>query len=472
VYPFSKTGGLADMVAALAKTLAGRGHLVGVVTPLYGGIREKVRDLHREELPVDVPLGVNRARGEVWSLQPAENLNIYFIDQPHFYQRAGIYQQFGVDYPDNPERFAFFSKAVTHLATHLPWKPQVVHLNDWQTGLVALLLNHQRQFAGWGDLPPTLMTVHNLAYQGIYPASQYSLANLPWSYFRPSGAEFYGQFNFLKTGIAFSKAITTVSPTYAREITTSQYGCALEGLLRYREASLAGIINGVDYDEWNPETDPHIARNYSAVNPAGKAANKAALQREFGLPADPDVPLFGNIGRMVDQKGVDILLGALEEMLSEPIQFVLLGSGSPAYQRAFRDLATRFPGKASVHIGFDEGLSHRIEAGSDFFLMPSRFEPCGLNQMYSLRYGTIPIVRRTGGLEDTVTDPRDGAHANGIKFVEYSSTALSKAIRKAMVLFSDRGLLERFQHHAMTADFSWGKTGKEYERIYRDLVGG
>jgi starch synthase len=458
------------MVGALAKTLAGRGHQVGVATPLYGDIREKTRGLHPEHLPIDVPLGVSRARGEVWSLRQSGNLTVYFIDQPEFYQRSGIYQQFGADYPDNPERFAFFSKAVAHLATHLAWKPQIVHLNDWQTGLAALLLEHQRQFNGWGELPRTCMTIHNLAYQGLYPASQYSLANLPWSYFQPSGAEFHGQFNFLKTGIAFSKAVTTVSPTYAREITTAEYGCGLEGLLRFRAASLTGIINGVDYDEWNPEADPHLPAHFSADDLSGKAANKAMLQREFNLPVASDVPLFGNIGRMVEQKGVDILLGALEEMLPERIQFVQIGSGSPAYQRAFRDLAARFPDKASVHIGFDESLSHRIEAGADFFLMPSRFEPCGLNQMYSLRYGTIPIVRRTGGLEDTVTDARDGVAANGIKFTEYSVPAFCKAIRKAMVLFSDRAALEHFRHHAMTSDFSWGKTGKDYETIYRELL--
>ncbi len=467
VHPFSKTGGLADMVGALAKALARAGHYVGVVSPLYLGIRERFPALKPLDLPLEFLLGVRRVRGEAWSLESGPSLTVYFIDQPEFFQRAGLYQSHGVDYPDNAERFMFFSKAVAHLALHLPWKPELLHANDWQTGFAPLFLRHQRKLPGWENAPRACMTIHNLAYQGVFPASQYALANLPWEYFTPSGVEFYGQVSLLKAGIAYGDVITTVSPRYAREITTQEFGCGLEGLLRQRQGRLFGISNGVDYDEWDPIKDPYIAHNFAFDNFAGKQANKLALQTELGLPPDPAVPLFGNIGRLVEQKGVDIMHAALTEMLHAPIQFVQLGSGSPSFERTYQDLARQFPDRTSVRIGFDEALSHRIEAGCDFFLMPSRFEPCGLNQMYSLRYGTIPIVRAVGGLDDTVVDPReDPQRADGIKFSEYSSRALAKAIRKALVLYSEPELLLRFRYNGMRTDFSWDRTASEFTKVY------
>ncbi len=467
VHPYSKTGGLADMVGALGKALAHRGHRVGIVTPLYAGIRESFA-LRLLDMPLDFALGVTRVRGGVWGLEVEPGLEVYFVDQPNFYQRAALYQEHGVDYPDNAERFIFFSKAVAHLALHLHWKPETVHLNDWQSGLAALLLQHQRRLPGWGRGPTTCMTIHNLAYQGLFPQSQYALTNLPWDYFQAPGVEFYGNINLLKAGIGFADVITTVSPRYAREITTEEYGCGLDGLLRYRQGSLLGILNGVDYEEWNTINNPYIPAPYSAVHLEGKIIDKRELQKEYGLPERPDVPLFGNIGRLVHQKGVDIMLGALEEMLGADIQFVSLGTGLPAFERAYQEMAELHPAKAAVRIGFDQGLSHRIEAGCDFFLMPSRFEPCGLNQMYSLRYGTIPIVRTTGGLDDTVTDPReDPAKANGIKFAEYTARALAKAIRKALVLHATRDLYGQFQQNAMAADFSWDKTAAEYVEVYK-----
>jgi len=467
LHPYSKTGGLADMVSALGKGLARAGHRTGIVTPLYAGIRERCPNLKRENLPLDFPLGMRRVRGEVWSLETVSGLTLYFIDQPEFFQRAGLYQKDGLDYPDNAERFIFLSKAVAYLARHLEWEPEFVHLNDWQTGFAALILHHERHVEGHADTPRCCITIHNLAYQGVFPASQYALTNLPWNYFHPAGVEFYGQVNCLKAAISFADTITTVSPRYAREITTEEFGCGLDGLLRFRQASLHGILNGVDYDEWDPSKNHHVPHPYSVARMEGKAQNKADLQREYGLPVAAAVPLFGNIGRLVEQKGVDIMLGALEEMLQAGFQFVLLGTGAPEFQLAYRDLARRFPQKVAVRIGFDEGLSHRIEAGCDFFIMPSRFEPCGLNQMYSLRYGTIPIVRATGGLDDTVTDPRDDPEkANGIKFSECSAPALAKAIRKALALYGETDLLHKFRHQAMTADFSWSRTAVDYMKVY------
>lgn len=472
VHPYSKTGGLADMVGALAKTLARAGHRVGVVTPLYQGIRERWPGLKLLDVPLELPLGLRSVTGEVWTLDPAPGLTLYFIEQPGFYQRAGMYQQDGIDYPDNAERFLFLAKAVARLALELEWKPELVHLNDWQVAFAALYLREERRVAAIRNVPRTCLTIHNLAYQGVFPASQYVLANLPWELFVPDGVEFYGQMNCLKAGLCSADMLTTVSPRYAREITTLEFGCGLDGLLRQRQSSLAGILNGVDYDEWNTTRNPHLKAAYAADELSGKAVNKAELQSEFGLPVDPRFPLFGSIGRMVQQKGVDIMLDALREMLNGPIQFVQVGSGETTFQRAFQDLARAFPNRASVRIGFEEALSHRIEAGCDFFLMPSKFEPCGLNQMYSLRYGTVPIVRAIGGLDDTVVDPReDLARANGIKFHEYSGRALAKGIRKAIALYETPQLLQRFRLNGMAADFSWERTMTRFLEVYQTASG-
>ncbi|HWX21967.1 MAG TPA: glycogen synthase GlgA [Candidatus Binatia bacterium] len=473
VHPYSKTGGLADMSGALAKALARSGHQVGVVTPLYLGIQKRFPEMKRLDWWLEFPMGTRRVKGEIWTLQPSSGLTVYFVAQPEFYARAGLYQRDGVDYADNAERFIFFSKAVAHLGLHLDWQPELVHLNDWQTGLAALFLHHHAQVAGQGSRRlHSCMTIHNLAYQGLFPVSAYPLTALPRDYFIPDGVEFYGQMSCLKAGIAYADILTTVSPRHAREITTTEFGCGLEGLLARRQNLLSGILNGVDYDEWNTTRNPYLPRPYSTKDLSGKGVNKLELQKEFDLPCDAELPLFGNIGRLVEQKGVNIMLGALEEMLPTGIQFVQLGTGSPEFERAYQDLARRFPNQASVRIGFDEGLSHRIEAGCDFYLMPSRFEPCGLNQMYSLRYGTIPIVRATGGLDDTVIDIRENPEgATGIKFHEYSSRALAKGIRKALALYQDPEWLQRFRQNGMAADFSWERTTEEYLNVYKRSAG-
>lgn len=328
-------------------------------------------------------------------------------------------------------------------------------------------MKHGGQFEGWTSAPRTCLTIHNLAYQGIFPRSAYALTNLPEGYFHPDGVEFFGSLNCLKAGIHLADLLTTVSPRYAREITTEASGCGLDGVLRRRQDVLTGILNGVDYDEWNTTANPALAHPYSAEDLAGKAQGKAALQAEMGLPVDVNLPLFGTITRLAEQKGVDIELGALTEMLAGPMQFILLGSGSPEFERACSNLARRFPDRVAVKIGFDQALSHRIEAGLDFYLMPSRFEPCGLNQMYSLRYGTIPIVRVTGGLDDSVTDISENEETcNGIKFLEYSQRALAKAMRKALVLYQTPELFAHFRRNAMRADFSWERTSLRYVAAY------
>jgi starch synthase len=472
LHPFSKSGGLADMVGALAKTLAAQGHQVGVVTPLYRGIQKKFPDVRRFDWQFDLPLGAKRVQGGVCVVEPADNLTIYFIDQPHFYDRAGLYVG-DWSYEENAERFIFFAKAATNLARYLPWKPELVHVHDWQAALVPLLIQDQAARDGWQQPPRTCLTIHNLAYQGNFPASAYALTNLPPTYYHLQGAECYAQLNCLKAGLEFSDVLTTVSPRYAREITTELYGCGLDGVLRRRQQVLTGILNGVDYEEWNTMENGHLVHRYSIEELRGKAGNKTALQTEMGLPAAPDVPLFASVTRLADQKGVYIQLAALQEMLSANLQFVLLGSGDPVFEKAYRDLQLRYPTQVAIRLGFDQGLSHRIEAGADFFLMPSRFEPCGLNQMYSQRYGTIPIVRRTGGLDDSVTDLTDNdERADGIKFGEYSARALAKAMRKALVLYDNKELFAQYQQNAMRADFSWERTAGEYVRVFeRALMG-
>jgi starch synthase len=467
VYPFSKTGGLADMVGALGKALAHAGHEVRIITPLYRGIRDKFPQIKQEDWQFDLPLGVRRVQGELSSLQVEKGLTVYFIQQPEFYFRDGIYQEDDISYADNADRFIFFSKCVAHLARYSSWRPDIVHVNDWQTALVPALMLHQHRAEGWGNPPPTCLTIHNLAYQGTFPADAFALANLPPEFFTVDGAEFYGELNCLKAGIVFADVITTVSPRYAREITTEEFGCGLDDQLRRRQDRLFGILNGVDHEEWNPANDSFLPRAYSATRLAGKAACKLALQKEMGLPEMANTPLFGTISRLAEQKGVDIQIGALQEMLSTKLQFVLLGSGSPAYERGYHELARRFPDRVAVHVGYNEGLAHRIEAGCDFYLMPSLFEPSGLNQMYSLRYGTIPVVRATGGLDDSVIDfTEDRECANGIKFREFSARALAKAIRKALALYQHPALLRRFRQTAMKADFSWNQTIGEYLKVY------
>lgn len=467
VHPFSKTGGLADMVVALGKTLAELGHRVGIVTPLYRGIRAKYPGIKPAYFKLDIQLGGGGVRGELLQYEMAPNLTIYFVDQPDFYDRAALYGEGGSDYPDNAARFVFLSKAVVQVAKHIYWKPELVHIHDWQVGAVPLLIRDQAWHGLWRNAPATVLTIHNLAYQGGFHRNDFHLLNLPWHYFHPGGSEFWGGFNCLKTAIMFSDMITTVSPRYAKEITTEAYGCGLEGALRTRGADLVGILNGVDYTEWNTKENKFLVATYTADDPSGKAKNKAALQKEFGLPEDASVPLFGTVGRLAEQKGIDIQVAALEEMLASEMQFVLLGSGQPEYEKAIRALAERHPAKMRAKIGYDHALAHRVEAGCDFFIMPSKFEPCGLNQMYSLHYGTIPIVRATGGLDDSVVDISENEGlADGIKFREYSARALAHAIRKALALYKEEQLLAHYRHNGMTQDFSWEHTCGEYLKVF------
>ncbi len=505
VEPYSKTGGLADMTAALGKYLARAGHQVGIVTPLHRCVLPAIRRRLSEELaareadrrrrgdplrrealldrevarhlrPFDwslsLPLGTVTHHGTVRIAQPEPNLTLYFVDAPQFYDRDGLYldPSSKSDYWDNPDRYIFFSKAVANLARYLPWQPEIVHLHDWHTGLVPLFVRHQAWHDGWLNAPKTILTVHNLAPQGRCAAGKYALTNLPPYYFNADAVEYWGDLNPLKAGLVFADALTTVSPTYAREITTPAYGEGLDGLLRHRSHSLTGILNGVDYETWRTDLNPALPHPFTRSSPEGKRRCKAALQAELGLPVRDDLPLFGTVTRLDPQKGVDLILGALEEMLAGDMQYVLLGSGRPDFESGFASLAERYPTKVATVIGYQPDLAHRIEAACDFYLMPSRFEPCGLNQMYSLRYGAVPLVRATGGLQDSVVDIReDRSRADGIKFQDATVSALAKAVRKAIALWREPGWYAHYRDNGMAADFSWERSVRKYEALYQQL---
>jgi starch synthase len=464
VAPFSKTGGLADVAGALPAALAALGHEVTVVTPLYQSVKDAAIR------PMGLGVSLRFPFGQVaYSLREAklgENLRVVFIDQPYFFDRPGLYQDGESDYRDNHRRFGFFAVAALNCAELLGFEPDIVHLNDWQTGptAVALATGYRGRALARAR---SVFTIHNLAYQGMFAKSVMGDLGLPWDLFTSEGLELFDAVSFLKAGLAYSDALSTVSPRYAEEIQTPEGGFGLDGFLRRRRAALRGILNGVDYGEWNPKTDRHLPAHFDASHLDGKTGCKQALLDAFGLTG-PELPLFAIVGRLVDQKGIDILLGALFRLLHGNVRFVALGSGESRYERRLQALKDRFPDKVGIYLGFDTALSHLIEAGADFFLMPSRFEPCGLNQMYSLRYGTVPVVRSVGGLEDTVVDlSRPGG--TGLKFSSFSVEALEHALYRATALYRDPVAFRQVQVRGMACDFSWASAARQYQALYESL---
>jgi starch synthase len=474
LHPYSKTGGLADAVGSLGRALALAGVRVTVVTPLYRGLAERVGPGVGSPWRFDIGVGKELVPGEFVRVTEPSGMEVWFVRHDAYFDRPGLYNEGQNDYADNAARFLFLARAALLAARHAAVPVDVVHAHDWQVGLLPLMVHHARITGAWPRAPRTLFTIHNLAYQGGFAADAWTLTGLPWSWFHLESAAHGGGVNFLKAGLCLADALSTVSPRYAREICTPEFGCGLDGVLRRREHDLCGILNGVDYDEWNTTRNPALPHPYHADDLSGKAMCKAALQGEMGLAVDPGVPLFGNISRLTDQKGCDLLAAALEGLLPrEPLQFVLLGSGDPALEATFRSLATRFPGRVAARIGFNPALAHRIEAASDFYVMPSRFEPCGLNQLYSLRYGAIPVVRATGGLSDSVVDARDdAAAATGIHFREASAAALEWAMRKALALHAIPQAVAHYRSNGMSRDFSWQTQAREYVRLYGEILHG
>jgi starch synthase len=469
VMPFSKTGGLADVAGALPAALAKRGHDVLVVTPRYGFIQDlRMKPLH-QELRLKFPYGTEV--GTLHSVTVNPNLQVLFLRHPSYFDRPGIYQENGREYGDNAQRFAFLSVGALTAAQLVKFVPDIVHANDWQTGLTPLAL--KRGYRGTSlEHAKSVFTIHNLAYQGQFPKDVMTSLGLPWDVFTSEGLEFYDRVSFLKAGLAYADALTTVSRKYAEEIQSPEHGVGLHGFLQGRKNDLHGILNGVDYAEWNPETDSHLPARFSAKDLSGKAACKRALLKTFGLPVEAEVrPLFGIVTRLAEQKGIDILLDALERLLWKDLSFVALGNGEGRYEDALRWLKQRYPDKVGIHIGFDNVLSHQLEAGCDFFVMPSRYEPCGLNQMYSLKYGTIPIVRATGGLDDTVLDA-GASQQNGFKFVDYQGVALAQAMERALEMYQgNQPRLAQLRKTGMAMDFSWDTAARAYEELYEGLVG-
>lgn len=466
--PFAKTGGLADVVTSLAGALRELGHRVRLIMPAYRSALEKGVE-RNTSIPLRVPMGGRSEEAVLLTTVIADDLPVHFIGADRYFDRPSLYGGPEGDFPDNAERFTFFARGVLAAMCHLG-APHILHAHDWQAALAVAFLKAQPELYPALSSVRTVLTVHNLGYQGLFSSQNWGLLGLDEGLFTPRHLEFYGQINFLKGGLAFADAISTVSPTYSREIQTSEHGFGLDGFLRARATSLTGILNGVDYRTWNPQIDRLIPNNYGPEDLSGKRACKAVLQRIFGFTQDPDIPLLGVVSRLVSQKGLDLLAAILDDLIRRGVQLVVLGAGDRQYQDFFAAAALQNPERIGVRIGFDDQLAHQIEAGCDIFLMPSLYEPSGLNQLYSLKYGTIPIVRATGGLRDSVEEFNPAtAKGNGFVFEGYEASSLLAAIDRALALFrKDQWRL--VMKAAMAADHSWNHAAREYVKLYSSLL--
>ncbi len=469
--PFSKTGGLADVAGALPRALKRRGCDVRVVLPLYRSTRETGIPLEPclEDVPVEIagevlPAAVLRADME-------DGVPCYFVQRDELFDRSGLYGTPEGDYPDNARRFAYFSKAVFSLCRALSFAPKVLHCHDWQTALVPAYLRCLQDPSSLLRKTRSLLTIHNIAYQGSFPADDFPQTGLPDSFLSVEGMEFWGRANFLKAGLVTADCLNTVSPSYSREILTGEMGCGLEGVMTAREKDLFGILNGADYDEWDPGRDPHLPCRYGPDSLEGKEACKAALLAEMGIDKDrAQAPLVGMISRLASQKGVDLVLEGLPELMDAGVLFVLLGDGEERYRRRLEKMSERYRGRFAFRYGFDTPLAHRIQAGIDFLLMPSRYEPCGLNQIYGMRYGAVPVVRATGGLKDTVQEfSVSSGEGTGFLFSAYDPAAMVRAVRKAVGLYPDEAHIHRIRTNCMRQSFSWDRAAEAYVGLYGKL---
>ncbi len=465
--PFSKTGGLADVVGALPKALAGLGHDLTVVLPRYRMTKPGKPLANLKSLTLPLSCGFRFA-----SVQDAGRTNgvqTYLVDCPEYFNRANLYMENGQDYPDNAQRFSAFSLAALELMKRIGAPPDIIHCHDWQSALVPIYLRSLYSADGFFRNTPVVFTIHNIAYQGLFHPDVLSQVSLPASLFQVDGLEYYGKVNFLKGGIVFSDFVTTVSRKYAQEIQTSEFGYGLEGVLRHYADRLQGILNGVDYEAWNPTTDKLVPANYSPEDLKGKETCKKELLEKMGAKAPLLArPIVGIVSRFASQKGFDLISDIAEQLASMDLYIVALGTGEPPHEELFRAMAAKYPDKFLVKIAYDNTLAHQIEAGADMFLMPSRYEPCGLNQIYSMKYGTVPVVRATGGLDDTV-EPFDGDSGTGFKFSEYSPQALLAVIRQALDTYRQPKPWHRLMQNGMKKDFSWPTSAKEYLNIYQRL---
>lgn len=470
IYPFVKTGGLADVTGALPKALKKLGIDVRVILPKHKGIEELGFPMKYKNYKIACQVSQSFVDAEIVESE-YDGITAYLVEKDEYYYRDYLYSTPDGDYLDNAERFIFFAKSILEAMKVTGFIPDVLHCNDWETALSPVFL---KSFAKDDPLlrkVSTLLTIHNLGYQGIFWHYDMHLLNIGWEYFTPGALEFFGHINFLKGGIVFSDILNTVSRQYSKEIQTTEFGCGLEGILTTRKNDLYGIVNGIDYEEWNPEKDQHIPARYNEKDLANKKICKAALQKEYGLPVVENIPLIGTISRLADQKGFDLIASSLKDMLSKGVQYIILGTGERKYHDLFTKLSKQFPKSFAVKIAYDNRLAHLIEAGSDMFLMPSQYEPCGLNQLYSLKYGTVPIVRGVGGLEDTIVDyTKSPDIGTGFKFYDYSEKALLDAIERALGVYKNQSAWQSLIKKCMSEDFSWEKSAKEYAELYKKAI--
>ena len=467
--PFAKTGGLADVAGALPTALAERGHKVHLFLPLYREIKERQPKL-TETASITIPMGTKKVVGSIVSLPSQHpNLSISLVRQDDFFDRPFLYGPAGKEYPDNGIRFIFFCRAVLEAVTALDLKIDIYHSHDWQTALIPVYLKTL-----YKDLPryqgSSLFTIHNLGYQGIQDKELMPMTGLDWKEFTFERLEFFDRLNFLKGGLVYADALSTVSQAYSREIEQPEFGFGLESVLQLRRNDLYGILNGVDYKEWNPADDPLISNHFKLGKMAGKKLCKKKLALAFNLPHEARLPLIGMVSRLVPQKGFDLILPLLKKAVEFAAQFIFLGTGDPEIEDGLESLARQYPSQVAFIQGYDNRLAHLIEAGSDIFLMPSHYEPCGLNQMYSLRYGTVPLVRAVGGLDDSITSFNlENGSGNGFKFNAYTTTALEQTLKEALQLYQKPRLWRKLRQNGMRNDFSWSQSAIKYEELYKKI---
>lgn len=475
--PFAKVGGLADVVGALGKEIQKNGMEVSIVIPKYAPVYEfieekKLKVVRSQDISVSLETG--EVKGKVEEVK-YEGVSYFFIDQPGYFKRSGIYvdNKTKADFTDSLERFTFFSKAALEAAKVFDFKPDIIQANDWQTGLVPVYLKTIYKLDSFYKTTKCIFSIHNLSYQGIFPVEQFTITGLDWKYFTVNGLEYYGHLNLLKGGVVFSDTIVTVSETYAKEIQTQEYGNGLEGVIKDKaqQKKLFGIVNGVDYNDWNPKVDQYLKQkfgfNYDLNSVQNKKKIKEAFLKENGvLNPDPNLPLIGVVSRLVDQKGFDLIFEIIDDVLKMGVYFTVLGIGKSEYEKKLKMIQEKYPGKTAIFIQFDIPVSHYIEAASDIFIMPSRFEPCGLNQLYSMKYGTIPVARNTGGLADTVKDGK-----TGILFNDYSPDDFFSSLKKAIGMFKNEpDKWQKMVENGMKEDWSWERAGKRYMELYKSLT--
>ena len=473
VAPFAKSGGLADVAGSLPLALKRLGMDVRLVMPYYRVVKDQNIKNRLKKRNLEIFFNDEHLKANIFQASMGRGIPIYLLDREDLYDRPHLYGDSGGDYYDNLERFAFFAHATLRLMQYLEFIPDIIHCHDWQTGLIPALIRGPYRQSQYFSRTATIFTIHNLGYQGVFPPRKFPITGLnAMDFFHTDGLEFWGNISLLKAGIIYADAVTTVSPTYSREIQTAEYGVGMDGVLKRRQASLYGILNGIDYNQWNPAIDSHIAARYSPNQIKGKIECKKALIREMKLDHSlENKPLLGMISRLDSQKGLDLLVAILNKILALDVGLVVLGSGDERIQAAIKKAAQRHSGKMGIHIGFDNPLAHRITAGSDMFLIPSRYEPCGLTQMYALKYGTVPVVRETGGLNDTITQfNKATGEGNGFRFGPYDAKAFLTAIKQAVACYQDVKVWKKIQMNCMQKDFSWDRSAEMYAEAYKSVL--